>query len=286
MYIVLFLILSVLVYSFIIILKDDKIAIIEGKNIKLVSDISGCLEELKKRQIFLRTTKLLTPINVIITSILLFVISTILLNLVIGVLSTSIIVSVPILISPIIISQILIKKNKQKILSNLPMYAVNLKNYITEENNIISAITRSNTEYPLKIFTDKFKNNVLSGMNVIEALDRLNKDVQVKEFSDLIEGIKLCYINGGNFISVLEKYIAIITKEQIYKEEAEEKAYSSMLTLIIMLFLNIAVVLFMLNNNEYSSIIRTTFTGKLILNFNAISYMGIAALIGKIYKEE
>lgn len=166
------------------------------------------------------------------------------------------------------------------------MYVVNIKNYITEENNIISAIMKVSAEPPLAVFVEKFKNNVSRGVNVIQALDILDKEVGIKEFSDLIAGIKLCYKNGGGFVSVLEKYIAIITKEATYKEETEEKAFSSILTLFIMVVLNIIVVLFILKNNEYADIIRTTFVGKMILNFNAISYMVIAGLVSKIYKED
>jgi len=286
MYIILFLVLASISYALILILKSEKIESFIGQKIKFISSISNYLVELEKRQILLKHIKMLTPVNIVIISVTLFVLSIILFNFAIGVLSTSIILSIPILVSPFIISKMLIKRNKHNILYSLPMYAVNLKNYISEDNNIIAAIMKTSVEPPLKIFIERFKGNVSRGVNVIEALDMLNREVDVKEFSDLIEGVKLCYINGGNFVSVLEKYISIITKEQTYKEESEEKAFSSILTLIIMIVLNIAVVLFILNNNEYSIIIRTTFMGKLILNINAISYMGIAVIMGKIYKEE
>ena len=54
-----------------------------------------------------------------------------------------------------------------------------------------------------------------------------------------------------------------------------------------MLILNIIVILFfVLGNEEYAEIVRGTFVGQMILNFNAVSYMVIAWLISKIYKEE
>ena len=54
-----------------------------------------------------------------------------------------------------------------------------------------------------------------------------------------------------------------------------------------MIVLNVlVVVMFVFTNNEYASIMRETFFGKLVLNFNAVSYILIAYLISKIYKEE
>lgn len=288
MYIVLFLTLMTISYIFILILKGEKLVALRKSNISIgfVSSIGRHIEELKKRNIILKGTKWIAPKNLIGISILLFILSAVVLSYIIGVASTAVILSIPVLISPVIISKMLIKKNKRKILASLPMYAVNIKNYITEENNIISAIMRASVEPPLAVFVEKFKNNVSKGVNVLEALEILDKDVEVKEFSDLISGIKLCYKNGGDFVSVLEKYILIITKEAAYKEETEEKALSSILTLLIMICLNVIVVFFILSNKEYADIIRTTFAGKITLNLNAISYMVIAGLISKIYKED
>ena len=86
---------------------------------------------------------------------------------------------------------------------------------------------------------------------------------------------------------MLERYINIITKENIHKESIKEKAHTDIITLLIMVVLNVLVlVMFVLTNKEYASIIRETFFGKLVLNFNALSYILIAYLISKIYKEE
>lgn len=282
-YIMLFFVLMITTYIVIIIVKGERICNFKQNE---VTFISKYLDELNKRNIVIRNAKWLTSTNIAIVSIVLFAISVILINWIVGVLSTSIILSVPILISPMILSRILIRKNKKKISAILPMYAINLKNYITEENNIISAIMKASVEEPLKFFINKFKNNVSKGINVVQALEMLDKDVGVKKFSDLIVGIKMCYLNGGDFVSVLEKYIKIITKEAVNSEETEEKAFSSIMTLIIMCVLNFIVVCYILNNNEYAHIIKTTFAGELILNMNAISYMVIAYLVSRIYKEE
>ena len=169
----------------------------------------------------------------------------------------------------------------------LPIYVVNIKNHISEDNNIVGAIQRTIVEQPLKKYIDIFKSNISRGMNVIEAFDLLKQEVNVKAFDSFVNSCEVCYLNGGDFNKVLEQYINMITKENVHKESAKEKAYADILTLVIMIILNVAVlVMFVFTNKEYAQIMRETFWGQLILNFNAVSYIVIAYLISRIYKEE
>lgn len=283
-YIIIFFIFTMIIYMILYYFNGKKW--IKDGDKKVSAIILRYIQELESRQIVLKGKKWIKPINIIIFSIILFTISILTFNYIIGVLSTAIIISFPALMSPILISAILITNNKRKIIKILPMYVVNLKNYITEENNIIAAMMKCGVEQPLNIFIENFKRNVKGGMNVLAALEYLDKEIGIKQFTDLITGIKLCYTNGGNFAKVLEKYIAIITKEATYREETEEKALSSILTLIVMVGLNIIVTIFILNNKEYASILQATFIGQVILNINVLSYMFIAWLVSRIYKEE
>ena len=77
------------------------------------------------------------------------------------------------------------------------------------------------------------------------------------------------------------------TKERMQKEETEEKAFSSVITLIVMMLLSVFVIItFVFANDEYANIIRTTAGGKVILNINAISYMVMSWIITRVYREE
>ena len=167
------------------------------------------------------------------------------------------------------------------------MYAVNLKNHVSEDNNIIKAIQMTSVEEPLEKYIDKFTSNIKRGLNVIQAFEDLKNEVNIKNFDYLINSCETCYLNGGDFVKVLEQYINITTKENTEKESSKEKAYSDMLTLIIMVILNIFVVVcFVLANKDYAYIIRSTFVGRAILSLNALSYLVIAYLVSKMYKEE
>lgn len=240
-----------------------------------------------KRKLIPEKTNKLSPIILLIIMLSLFVIFFVLFYSYIKVPTTALILSLPFLFSPIILFKILLNHEKSKIIKVLPMYVVNIKNHIDRDNNIIGAIQRTTVGEPLKKYVDGFKNNISRGMNVIETFNNLKNEVSVKVFDGFVNACQVCYLNGGDFNNVLERYINIITKENIHKESAKEKAYADILTLIIMVVLNVLVaVMFVFTNKEYASIMRETFFGKLVLNFNAFSYILIAYLISKIYKEE
>lgn len=257
------------------------------KQSKIARAITTNLDELYSKKIININKKYLSILKITGISLFLFILSAFLLNMYIKVLSTSCILSIPILISPIIISKILIEKNKQKILKQLPFYVVNIKNQMKEDNNIIQAIKRAKVEEPLAKYINEFVSNVFNGVNVIESFNKLKQDVDVKDFTELINSFEVCYKNGGDFLNILEKYIHIKTKERLQKEETEEKAFSSVMTLIIMNVLNVIVIItFAFGNENYASIIRNTVVGRVILNINAITYMLTVITIAKVYKEE
>ncbi len=283
--------ISVLVLGFIIYrvipnieTRKWKTKIIQTKPyIKLSEYISVSL----KKKLILMKCNSLTPILLVIIMLALFAIFFIIFYSYVKVVTTSLILSLPFLFSPIIAFKILLNHEKSRIIKILPMYVVNIKNHIDRDNNIIGAIKRTTVEEPLKKYIDSFRNNISRGMNVIEAFNILRQDVNIKVFDGFVNACQVCYLNGGDFNEVLERYINIITKENIHKETTREKAYADIITLLIMVILNVLVaVMFVFTNKEYASIMRETVFGKLVLNFNALSYILIAYLISRIYKEE
>ncbi|MBR6688731.1 MAG: hypothetical protein IKL68_01790 [Clostridia bacterium] len=260
-----------------IIFKQSKIA-------RLITDKVNILYD---KKIINFNKKYLTVLKITTISFVLYLISIIILYSYIKVLSTSMILSIPFLISPLIISKILIERNKQIISKQIPFYAINIKNQIKDENNIIQAIKRARVEEPLARHINEFLTSVFNGANVISSFNKLKQDVDVKDFTELINSFEDCYKNGGDFVRVLEKYIIINTKERLQKTEMEEKAFSSIVTLVVMTFLNILVIItFVFGNAEYANIVRGTNAGRAILNLNAITYMLTSIIIFRVYKEE
>lgn len=280
------LVLAGIIYFFIPVIKKENIKNKLART-KTYNKLSEYIFLSVKRNLLPGKIKKINPIIMIFIMLGLFVVSFTLFNIYIKVTTTALILSIPFFISPILVIKFLLNKEKADIIKLLPMYVVNIKNHISEDNNIIGAIQRTIVEEPLKKYIDVFKTNIYRGMNVIEAFDLFKEEVNVKSFTAFINSCEVCYLNGGDFNKVLEHYINIITKENIHKESAKEKAYADILTLVIMLVLNVLViVMFVLTNKEYAAIMRETFFGRLVLNFNAVSYILIAYLISRIYKEE
>lgn len=268
--------------------SKSKLEIVKSvKENNLIKKVKNNVLVIYKRGILKKHQKYITTLSITLISVILCAISFVIFLRLFKVVSTAVILSIPFLILPTLFLKFMVKREKNQIISLLPMYVINIKNHITEENNIINAIKQTEVQEPLKKYIDVFKNNISKGINVIKAMDMLDEAVDVKEFSDYIVACKACYTNGGNFANVLERYIDMLTKENINRETTKEKAYSGVLTLAMMLILNIFVIfIFVFQNAEYAKIIRETFVGHVILDINALSYIFIAYLTSKIYKEE
>lgn len=278
--------ISGIIYFIIPIIKMEKIKY-KLTQTKTYGKLWGYVVLSDKRKLFPKRISKLNPFMLFLIMLGMLGISFVLFYSYLKIKSTAFILSLPFFLAPIIIIKILLNREKTQITRILPMYVVNIKNHISEDNNIITAMQRTIIEEPLRKYIDTFKTNVSRGMNVIEAFDKLKDAVNVKTFTVFINSCQVCYLNGGDFHKVLERYIEIITKENIHKESTKEKSYSDILTLMIMAALNVLViVMFVLTNKEYAAIMRETFLGRMILNFNAISYIVIAYLISRIYKEE
>lgn len=278
--------LTVLIYLMFTKINREKIAI-KITTTKGYNRLIEYVKQIPKNQVYYNKKNYFTPVVLLVLMVLVFSVMFVLFYSFFRVVSTALILALPFLFSPIILIKILINKEKSEIIKKLPMYIVNIKNHIEDDNNIIGAIQKTIVEEPLKKYIEVFKININRGMKVIEAFDLLKKEVNVKTFTTFINTCQVCYLNGGDFNNVLEHYISIITKENIHKEATKEKAYSDIITLIVMLVLNVLVIVaFVFTNREYAIIMRETFFGKLLLNFNAISYIVIVYLISKIYKEE
>lgn len=285
--IIIFILFSLLLY---VILNSYGITKVKNKiNLrenKIYTKFGDYIVLLTKKELVPKRMKFKSPLILVGIMTLLFIASFLLFYTYLDVISTSLILSIPFFISPLIIIKIVLNQEKSKIRKILPMYAVNIKNHVSEDNNIIKAIQMTLVEEPLAKYISAFKGEIARGINVIDAFETLKKEVDVPDFDNLINACEVCFLNGGDFVKVLDQYINIITKENLNNEETKEKAYSDILTLIIMIVLNIfVIVMFVFANKDYAAIIKETFVGRAILNFNAISYIIIAYLISRVYKE-
>jgi len=231
--------------------------------------------------------KKISAITIFSISVLISILTNFLSSISIKIVSTSIILSVVSFFVPYIIISIDVNKKVQKIKSILPSYIVNLKNNLEVTNNIIKAMRITKVEAPLEYSINNFNYKVERGINVYQCFDELKENVNIDVFSSLVDAFKVCYMNGGDFICVLNKYTDIISKENMEKAKLKENSSATILTLIIMVCINILLLFsVVLSNLEYSQIILGTLGGHVIINFEIISYLLVVYFVYKVYKME
>lgn len=291
-YIIIFLITALMTYIF----YEKKVTIKENKVLKKIKNAKAVriiknsytqkIQELQTRGLLSEKLSKLTAGKIISLSIISYVlIFTIMYKIVLGVVSTALIIALPMLVLPKIIINFVIDRDKQKIMQILPAYIINLKNYVEQDNNVIKAIKETICLEPLNKHIERFNLTVQKGININEAFKKLKNSVDIKFFSSFVTAIESCNANGGSFSKILEKFANIISKENINRERTKEKAYSSVIILCVMLIINIYLIFsFVFSNPEYSAIVKETMLGRIILDINAISYLVIGYIVSKIYR--
>lgn len=249
--------------------------------------LENSIVEANNRQIFHRYSRYINLNNLIILSLSLFYIFYIILNKIYNSSLLSIAQALPILFLPYVSLNILIQRERYNILKILPNFCINIKNQLIKNNNIVLAIKNVKVLNPLKKYIDQFIINVNNSMEVNTAFSILKKQVGINEFSELISLFQICYQNGGDFISILEKYIKFLLNRISNKEKEKQDAYSSIIILIIMIIMSVFILIFfIIKNVENKQLMLSTIAGNIILLTNVLGYIYCFWAVFKIYRME
>ena len=234
-----------------------------------------------------KNIKFISPLFVIILSFLSSIIMFFLSYKIFNITSSAFIISVFSFFIPCLILRYFLNKQREKIIREFPTYAITLKNYTKVTNDILIAFKRAKVQGPIDIYVKKFNISIEKGMNIYECFERLKEDINIKKINEFLTASQNCYINGGDFNKLLEKYSNIVTKTNIQKEKEKEESFSSKLVLYILIFINIYLLFcFGFGNSEYKELLTNTFFGKVLINVNIISYILIYIFIIKLNKME
>jgi Flp pilus assembly protein TadB len=176
---------------------------------------------------------------------------------------------------------------RNKIIKMFPNFIISLKNYTDVNNDIIEAFKRVNAEEPLNLYIEKFNISLQKGVKIYDAFETLKKSINIERINQFITLLQFCYMYGGNFGNLLDKFSKIQMKTNLQRESEKQKIFSSKLVLVILIILNMYILLgFVLTNNEYYNILVKTFVGNLILNTNILSYIFIFYMYIKLNSME
>lgn len=201
--------------------------------------------------------------------------------------STSLILSIISFFIPNIILKYILNKHKEKLMCEFPTYAITLKNYTKVNNDLIFAFKRASVTGAFKKYIETFNFSIEKGLKVDDCFEKLKNDININKINNFFTAACNCYKNGGDFSKLLDKYSNILTKVNLQKEKEKEESFSSKLVLYILVFVNIYLLFgFVFNDEEYKNLLLNTFFGKIIINFNILSYIFIMFFIKKINKME
>jgi Flp pilus assembly protein TadB len=219
---------------------------------------------------------IISLLTILILTIVVFIITFLITYNFLHLFSSSLIISIFSLFLPYLIIKYFSYCRKIKILKNFPNYIISLKNYTDVNNDIIEAFRRATVEEPLKTYIEKFNISLQKGVKIYDAFESLKSSINIKKINEFITLLQFCYVYGGDFGNLLDKFSKIQMKTNLQREKEKQKIFSSKLVLIILILLNMYILFgFVLTNNEYYNILVKTFIGNLILNINILSYIFI-----------
>lgn len=231
--------------------------------------------------------KFISPVILVIISLIIGIITFFVSYKVLKIFSSAVILSVYSVILPIQIIRLIKQYNKRKVFSVFPIYLSTLKNYTKTQNDIVSAFKNSKPNKEVEPYITSFNNKVENGVKVYDAFEEMKDEIKIGKISDFITMLEYCYINGGDFTPLIDKYTSIIMKINIQNESDKEKSFSTKAVLIFLIIINLYMLFgFVMANPLYKDIIINSFFGKLIVNINIISYLIIFIIFQKIDEME
>lgn len=241
-------------------------------NLSFINKISCYIYDIEN--LYSKKNKILTPIKILLISLLILIFTFVITYKYLCILSTSFILSAFSFFIPYILLKEVVKNNKNKILDVFPTYLISLKNYTKTDNDILNAFKRVDINVPLSTYINRFNVSIESGINVFDSFEKLKIDINISKINDFLTASQYCYLNGGKFSKILDKYSNILNKYNLQKEKEKEESLGPKVVLYVLILMNMYILFgFVLKNIEYRNIILGTLFGKIIININLFSYI-------------
>lgn len=285
-------IIFLFVYS-IYMFKDKGYKIIKNKKmsyldrLKYIKKLNIAIYDFKNLNAKSSKYVFLNNLTILIFSTAFSIVSYVIFYKILKIKSSALIIAILNFFLPYYILRLVIYFARQKILKQFPEYILNLKKYVGVSNNILLAFKNAKATFPLSVYIERFNISIEKGINVYDAFERLKTDINIEKITKFITIIENCYLNGGNFEKLLDRYAKFLINRNIQKEKQKQNSYSAKLVICILILINIYIIYsFIYKNKEYFNIMTQTIPGIVIVNFNILSYIFMIYMIFKINNEE
>ncbi len=258
----------------------------KNKKIKLKTKM-GLLQKitLKMDRAGVKSGVIMNPFTIIIASLLSVMVSYILCLRFFKVMTTSFLISAPMLFFPFFVLQILEEYRASKVEKAANNFLLQLKNYTQINNDIVYALGEVKTIEPLQGYIHTFLLELNRGIRFEVAMEHFKEKLHSETLKMFLSNVQYCYLYGGSFSKLITKSYFLFNQLQQEKEKRMNETKSARLVLYILVILDMMVYVVTIRNHAANEgLMQKTMIGKAILNWNFISMWLLIMLANKVKK--
>ena len=228
---------------------------------------------------------IVNPFTIIIASMLSFGISYILCLRFFKVMTSSLLVSAPMLFFPFFVLQITEGYRASKVEKATNNFLLQLKNYTQINNDIVYALGEVKTIEPLQGYIHTFLLELNRGVRFEVAMEHFKEKLHSETLKMFLSNVQYCYLYGGSFSKLITKSYFLLNQLQQEKEKRMSETKSARLVLYILVILDMMIYVVTIKNNVANELLmQKTIIGRGILNGNFISMWILIIMANKVKK--
>ena len=227
----------------------------------------------------------INPITIVLASVMCFGAAYWITFKIFGVILLSAIISLPAILIPVLILELLKERSQSKIEKVILDFLLQLKNYTKINNDIVYAFQKLKTIEPLQGYVNTFLIELNSGIKFENAIDNIKEKLEFSTIKIIFSNIQYCYLYGGDFSKLMDKSYKMINKVQKEKSSRAQETKNARVVLGILIVLDLFVYFsFIKNNYDNYMIMSKRILGNLILYWNFISIWLLIFLMNRVKK--
>ena len=227
----------------------------------------------------------INPITIVLASVMCFGAAYWITFRIFGVILLSAIISLPAILIPVLILELLKERSQSKIEKVILDFLLQLKNYTKINNDIVYAFQKLKTIEPLQGYVNTFLIELNSGIKFENAIDNIKEKLEFSTIKIIFSNIQYCYLYGGDFSKLMDKGYKMINKVQKEKSSRAQETKNARVVLGILIVLDLFVYFsFIKNNYDNYMIMSKRILGNLILYWNFISIWLLIFLMNRVKK--
>ena len=179
-----------------------------------------------------------------------------------------------------VVANRLMIKHKEKLISEIPMFFMSIKNNFKITNDIIKSLCNTNKKLEISKYFKNIEYEIETGKTIEVILNQVQASLAIDELNTFFIIIINCYKYGGDYKKIIENEEKVIVKNRKNKNEFIKKEKEIDMVIILFILGNIFLVI----NNYFLNVNKINNVEKIIYYIDIISIY-ILLINFKIKKE-